>query len=133
MQSASLATNPRRLPTKTRCFFFLALSASFALPAALLPGSATNGFTTQPLSLADAVNLALTQNPDIRRAQKDLEASQGVVIQTRAIAVPKVRITGNYAAMEKGDVDRIVNTNFTFGSDETWQTQIRVVQSLYEG
>ena len=133
MRRTSQAANPRRLPISTWCFFIFQLFILFALPAASAPTPGVNGFRTQPISLAEAVDLALRQNPSIRRAQKDLEASQGVVIQTRAIAVPKVRITGNYAAMEKGDVDRIVSTNFTFGTDETWQTQIRLVQSLYEG
>jgi len=36
-----------------------------------------------PLSLAEALNLALRQSPSILRAQKDLEASQGIVVQTR--------------------------------------------------
>lgn len=133
MQRVNQAANSRRIQIRTRCLFFLLPFVLFALPTESAPTSATNGFTTQPISLAEAVNLALTQNPNIRRAEKDLEASHGVVIQTRAIAIPKVKITGNYAAMEKSDVDRIVSTNFTFGTDETWQTQIRVVQSLYEG
>jgi TolC family type I secretion outer membrane protein len=130
MQRANGATDIE--PFRSPSVFALGL---FCLLGLLLRSSlaATNVSITQPISLAQAVNLALTQNPNIRRAQKDLEASQGVVIQTRAIAVPKLRITGNYAAMEKSDVDRIVSTNFTFGTDETWQTQVRLVQSLYEG
>jgi outer membrane protein len=160
MQSVNQTESPRRLPINALCLaVFVALSPfSVGRASPRAPdNSETNhsstargatrtgqdahptqprsseGFLTQPLSLADAVNLALTQNPNIRRAQKDLEASQGVVIQTRAIAVPKVRITGSYDAKDEGDVDRIVSTNFTFGSDQTWQTQIRVIQSLYEG
>lgn len=134
MQRSKQAANPRRLAIKPLFYSWLAILFLFRpLPVSASAPPATTGFLTQPLSLAEAVNLALTQNPTIRRAQKDLEASQGVVIQTRAIAVPKVRITGDYAAMDKGDVDRIVSTNFTFGTDETWQTQVRVVQSLYEG
>ncbi|MCX6927400.1 MAG: TolC family protein, partial [Verrucomicrobia bacterium] len=69
--------------------------------------SATNTFLPQPLSLADAVNLALQRNPNILRAQKDLQVAQGVVIQTRAIAIPKVGISGNYSAAEPSDVDTI--------------------------
>ena len=88
---------------------------------------------SQPISLADAVNLALSQNPNIRRAQKDLEASQGVVIQTRAIAVPKLRITGDYDAKQRSNVDVISTNGFNLGSDQNWDAQIRVVQSLYEG
>src|SRR5258707_7878970 len=60
--------------------------------SAFTPSPSRTSFISSPLSLADAVNLALRQNPAILRAQKDLEASQGVVIQTRAVALP--RLTG---------------------------------------
>src|SRR5207247_2185567 len=61
--------------------------------------------------------------------------AQGVVIQTRAIAIPKVRLTGNYSALEGTDVDKpaISIGGFTFGTAQSWGSQIRLVQSLYEG
>src|SRR6476659_8347015 len=68
--------------------------------------SNTNGIISQPLSRAEAITLGLRQNPNILKAQKNLEASQGVVIQTRAIAIPIVRITGDYTAVAPGDVDK---------------------------
>ena len=62
------------------------------------PSTGTNNLlNSQPLSLADAVNLALKQNPAILRAQKDLEAARGVVIQTRAVVIPKVRAMSRLA------------------------------------
>jgi outer membrane protein len=136
MQNAKLPSTLRWLRnwTETLRLFWCAALCMFALLASSVPSAAsTNNFSTQPISLADAVNLALTQNPNIRRAQKDLEASQGVVIQTRAIAVPKVRITGDYDAKQRSDVDIISTNGFDLGSDQNWQAQIRVVQSLYEG
>jgi len=94
---------------------------------------ATNDFIPQPLSLADAVNLALQRNPDILRAQKDLEVARGVVIQTRAIAIPKVNSTGNFNAAQSSDVDTITAPGITFGTDQNWAAQLKLVQSLYEG
>jgi outer membrane protein len=124
---------PRNLINVFRPSLFAALCTSVFLTCFVSPAQLTNNFPTQPISLADAVNLALTQNPNIRRAQKDLEASQGVVIQTRAIAVPKLRITGDYDAKQKSNVDVISTNGFNLGSDQNWDAQIRVVQSLYEG
>ena len=95
--------------------------------------SATNTSLPQPLSLVDAVNLSLQRNPNILRAQKDLQVAQGVAIQTRAIAIPKLNLTGNYSDAEKTDVDRISTPQVTFGTAENWTTQLKVVQSLYEG
>jgi outer membrane protein len=88
---------------------------------------------SEPLSLADAVSIALKQSPAVLRAQKEVEATEGVVLQTRAVAIPKVRLTGFYTAAQESDVDIISSTNFTFGNNQNWETQIRVVQSLYAG
>jgi outer membrane protein TolC len=99
------------------------------------PAFPTNVFITSPLSLADAVNIALRQNPAILRAQKDLEATQGVVVQTRAIVIPKVRAAGSFTAVQSTDIDapRLPNLTLDFGTEHSWNSQIRLVQSLYEG
>ena len=94
---------------------------------------ATNSFFSQPLSMADAINIALRQNSDILRAQKDLEAAQGVAVQTRAIVVPKLNIAGSYNAMEKTDVDIVSVPGLSIGNDQNWSAQIRVVQNIYQG
>jgi outer membrane protein len=115
------------------CFALVCLLVSSPLSHAGPFPSATNSVIPQPLSLTDAVNLALQRNPNILRAQKDLEAAQGVVIQTRAIAIPKVGLSGNYSAAEPSDVDTITTPGLTFGNDQNWASQVKVVQSLYEG
>src|SRR5207245_8384777 len=104
------------------------------LPAAE-PLPATNSLITQPLSRAEAINVALRQNPSILRAQKDVAAAHGVMIQTRAIPIPKIRLTGNYTAVEPTDVDKppASISGFSFGTDQSWTTQLRLVQSIYEG
>ena len=111
----------------------LCLFASCALAQQSLP--ATNVFTSQPLSLADTINIALQQNPHIVRAQKDVEAAQGVVVQTRAVAYPKLQAAGSYSGVQSTDVDtpRAAIANFSFGAEQSWASQIRVVQSLYQG
>jgi outer membrane protein TolC len=73
-----------------------------------------------------------------------LEVAQGVIIQTRAIAVPKVNLGGNFSAAQSSDVDSVNNPPvvllgqtvapaFVFGNDQNWGTQVKLVQSLYEG
>jgi outer membrane protein len=122
-----------RLPFALLCFVLACLlSSRLPLPASA-SSSATNNFIPQPLSLADAVNLALQRNPNILRAQKDLEAVQGVVIQTRAIAIPKVNVGGNFSGAQPTDVDMITVPGLTFGTDQNWASQLKLVQSLYEG
>jgi outer membrane protein len=121
------------LPPALLCLIMACLLACVSPLHASSSSSATNSLVPQPLSLADAVNLALQWNPNILRAKKDVEAAQGVVIQTRAVAIPKVASTGNFSAAQSTDVDTITTPGLTFGNDQNWATQIKLVQSLYEG
>lgn len=98
--------------------------------------TATNnvpGWLTQPLSLADAINLALKQNSDVLRSQHNLESSQGIVVQTRAVVLPKLQASGAY-----GYDNAIETANFgagpvAFQKDQSWNAGIKLVQSVYEG
>ncbi len=117
-----------------RLGFILACLMVFGLPLGAAPAaSVTNNFIPQPLSLADAVNLALQRNPNILRAQKDLEVAQGIIIQTRAIAIPKLNSVGDFSAAQPNDIDTLSAPGITFGTDENWASQLKLVQSLYEG
>jgi outer membrane protein TolC len=89
----------------------------------------------QPLSLADALNLALHHSPDILRAQRDLQSVQGLAVETRAIVLPTVGITGSYTPVQRTDVDIIAppGTGFNLGTPQNWSSQVKLVQSLYEG
>ncbi len=118
------------------------LGSCLLIPAQICAADKTTAITTnapsvleRPLSLAEAVDLALQRNPAILRSKKDIEATQGIILQTRAIAIPKVRFTGDFSAMQDTDVDKppMPIPGFTFGTDKSWATQIKVVQSIYEG
>src|SRR5439155_12356796 len=94
----------------------------------------TNSILARPLSLADAINIALQQNPNLLKARTDLEAAQGLTVQTRAVAMPKVRASGNFLAREPSDVEMVtLPSGATFGTDRSWGTDIRLIQSIYEG
>lgn len=89
------------------------------------------------LSVVEVLNLALEQNPSIRKSRKDLEAVHGVVLQTQAIALPKLAAFGEYKIKDQAYVDTIqvplLNLEFKAGGDQSWAAGVRVVQSLYEG
>src|SRR6185295_3062428 len=96
---------------------------------------------TAPLSLAEAIDLALRQNSAILKGKSDLEATYGVAVQTRAIAIPKLRATGDYEFNEAVEnISFAAPTNAGFPSlaginpgDQRWSSNIRLVQSIYEG
>lgn len=94
----------------------------------------------RPLSLAESLDLALQQNSAIRKSAAELEATHGVVAQTRAIALPRVTISSAYSANEDSSIDKFKGsgTNASFANafefaDQRWSADIRIVQSIYEG
>ncbi len=108
-------------------------SPALAEPQPLPSTNAPVRFMTAPLSMADAITLALRQGPEVRKAAKDVEAATGIAIQTQAIVIPKAGVAGDFGATQPKNVDSPDIPGITFGTDQNWNSQFRVVQSLYEG
>jgi outer membrane protein TolC len=89
------------------------------------------GWITRPLSLTDCLNIALSQNATILKAKSDLEASQGVVVQTRAVALPQVQATGQYKDTDPQAIESLPGG--TMQPHENWNAGVQIVQSIYEG
>jgi outer membrane protein len=108
---------------------FLFLGLTFVAAAA---DTNSTAWLTRPLSLADALNTALEQNATILEAKNDLEASHGIVIQTRAVALPSVKATGQYADEEISLLQEI--PGFTYPVPiQNWNAGIQIVQNIYMG
>ncbi len=129
------------LPVVVRYAWLLMFVAGMFLHPAPAFAAQTNAaaaapvWLAQPMSLADAISMALLQNASIRKGQSDLEVSQGVVVQTRAIALPKVRGTSGYThdeAVEKFPfpVKDLARVN---PPKEQWNGELRIIQTIYEG
>jgi outer membrane protein TolC len=87
---------------------------------------------SRPLSQTDCLNIALAQNADILKAKRDLEASAGVVVQTRAVALPQVQATGKYMDEEKTLLQS--PPGFSYPTPhQNWNSGIQIVQGIYEG
>jgi len=86
----------------------------------------------RPLTLVDALNLALQQNPAIMEARNDLEASHGIVIQTRAVALPQVTAGGDYKDTDPSAIENFPLAGFS-QPHENWNANVQIVQSIYEG
>jgi len=97
-------------------------------------GTNAPAWITRPLSLVDCLNVALSQNATILKAKSDLQATYGVVVQTRAVALPQVLATGNYTDTDPEAVDKFPITAPGFAQPhENWNAGIKIVQSVYEG
>jgi outer membrane protein len=90
------------------------------------------GWITRPLSLTDCLNIALQQNGTILKAKSDLEAQQGVVVQTRAVALPQVQATGQYKDTDPGAIESFPGAIVT-QPHQNWNAGVQIVQSIYEG
>jgi outer membrane protein TolC len=88
------------------------------------------GWITRPLSLTDCLNIALSQNGTILKAGTDLDAQYGVVVQTRAVALPQVQATGQYKDTDPRAIESFPGLS---QPHENWNAGVQIVQSIYEG
>lgn len=88
------------------------------------------GWLTRPLSLLECANIALEQNATILKAQSDLESAYGVVVQTRAIALPQLSANGQYRYTETRAIESFPGTSVP---NQNWTTALQLVQTIYSG
>ena len=93
----------------------------------------TPAWLTQPLSLLDALNIALQQNASILEGKNDLEASYGIVVQTRAIALPQVQASGQYKRTDRSAIESFPVPGIPEQPDQNWNGGIQIVQDIYDG
>jgi outer membrane protein len=120
----------------TTKFFLLCLAAMATTVTAGAQSSTTNypAWLTRPLSLVDALNTALEQNAAIVEAKNDLETSRGLVIETRAVALPQLQATSQYKYTQPSDIQPFTINGTTISTpDQNWNAGIQLVQSIYLG
>ena len=123
---------------KTTKLILLSLLACF-IAAGQVPAQSTAAGTnapawiTRPLSLVDCLNLALSQNATILKAKSDLQANYGIVIQTRAVALPQVIASGQYKQSERSAIESFPVPNIPELPDQNWNAGIQIVQNIYAG
>ena len=122
-----LKTMTMKIKTTVFCLTVSALAVIFSARAG---DTNSTGWLTRPLSLTDALNTALLQNTSILKAKNDLEASHGLVVQTRAVALPQITAAGQYKATDPKFVEK-------FGAfdqpDQNWNAGVQISQSIYLG
>jgi len=85
---------------------------------------------SRPLSQADCINIALAQNANILKAKSDLEATAGVVIQTRAVALPQLTANSAVKHTEPQAIESYPNST---PPNNNWNAGIQLVQEIYSG
>src|SRR5450631_3207018 len=113
---------------KKLTLFSLFLGFTFAVAAA---DTNAPDWLTRSLALADCLNIALAQNPTILKAKSDLESQYGVVVQTRAIALPQVQATGQYKKTDPSAIENFPGSGRQ--PSQNWNAGVQVVQTIYQG
>jgi outer membrane protein TolC len=117
----------------------LGISASTGKPAettaklAVTNAPAAASSLPSSLSLVDAINIAIERNPTIKAAAWQLESAEGIALQSRAIALPKIRSGADYQLSDPGSIEQFPFPGAPRQNDQRWTGSIRVVQSIYEG
>jgi outer membrane protein TolC len=121
---------PIRRVAMLSCCALLALATSDSPAEEKMNGKIQREWVAAPLSLAEALNLALKQNRAVLKSSRDLEISHGVAMEVRAIAIPKLQATGKYTDT---DTDALEPFPGQPQPHQSWNAGIQVIQSLYEG
>ncbi|HXI82575.1 MAG TPA: TolC family protein [Verrucomicrobiae bacterium] len=94
----------------------------------------------QSLTLQDCLDLAIKQNPSILKAQQEIRRTQGVIVETRAPAVPQITASGSGEMIARSAIDAFPfpagsgGTNTVFGNQtQPWSAQVQISQLLYQG
>jgi outer membrane protein TolC len=97
------------------------------------PNASTNvpPWITRPLSLADCLNIALSQNATILKAKNDLDAQYGVVVQTRAVALPQLSANGTYKDTDRNTIENFPGAPST--PNQNWNAGLTITQTIYQG
>src|ERR1700676_4302845 len=69
------------------------MSCAFHLTA----GESTVGYRSHPLTIDEAVQLALKQNPSVLQQIQQLKAQKGLVYQAQAKLLPQLTAASNYS------------------------------------
>jgi len=91
---------------RKRCFSLLGL----AVLTLASPASAEG-----PVSLQDAVRMALTKNPDAQTARLDVDRAESLIHQARAASLPTLYANGSYTRL---DDERRIGTNTVAARDQ---------------
>ena len=99
-----------------------------AAPAMVWGGEPPAPASSPRLTLADCINRALSQNPDVLVAKKKLEEAAGGIVEARAGYLPSLTTSGNYSRVEEGYMT--LNGTLPGRRPELWNVAIRLTETV---
>ncbi|MDX6765158.1 MAG: TolC family protein [Candidatus Methylacidiphilales bacterium] len=128
----SLSLRPAFFWAKRFNWVVFALFFPLAAQLQAIPQLPTKNGATVVYTLKDCLELGLSRNTDILRAEQDIERSQGLVITAKSLVYPKLTLNGR--AEERND-DLFANGDSAERQKfrEYWTVSVMATQSLYSG
>jgi TolC family type I secretion outer membrane protein len=116
---------------KTLC----GLMAASMLLSVIRPARAANvAEPPQTLTLQDCLDLALRQNPSILKAKEEIRRTRGLIVETRAQAIPQITASGTSQMRDRRTIDTFPgSTNIFKNQEQPWNAQVEVSQLVYSG
>ncbi|HEU6447484.1 MAG TPA: TolC family protein [Verrucomicrobiae bacterium] len=105
--------------------------ATFAFSAGAQNAGTNSAWISQPLSLLQSLNIALQQNAAILKAKNDLQSQYGVVVQTRAVALPQITASGQYVRKEQQAIESFPGASQP--PNQNWNGGVQIVQTIFDG
>jgi outer membrane protein TolC len=106
---------PKILMMKKNATLAAAMIAIGALGMAGAQQPTNGGRTTRDITLDEAVQIAIRQNPGILTAEQEIKRTRGVVLEVQAQALPQLTVSNGFSQEDK----RLLVTGVTPASSET--------------
>ena len=107
----------------------LALLVLLGSTGALAQGAPTVTPLPVPLDLRAAVNYAVEHNYSILQARERIREQEGLIIEVKALALPKATVNSGYSRTDSG----LLKDRGPEVSEDDWRIALEVRQSLYSG
>jgi outer membrane protein TolC len=88
---------------------------------------------SRDLTLTQAVELAIRQNPQILKQKQEIERTRGLVIEVRAQALPRVAVASSYTQQDENLIETFPFGATTLQQDTNWNVSIQATQLIYSG
>jgi len=90
-----------------------------------------SGAPLPPLTLTDAIRIALEGNFDLLRSRQEMEREAGAYMEARSFSLPLLQASGNFEHIDK---ERLPDFNqSSFGASRTWRSELELQQPIFLG
>ncbi len=86
-----------------------------------------------PLSIADAVKLALEYNPVLQRTLQEQEKARGQVLTAFSGALPTLEADADYTRMDKVSAINVGTQTIPIGAKNNYDVQLQITQPIIQG